>query len=155
MCAEERAEVVRERAKRVLQDASGIVFLEEFLVRRALRRAAGAELLIVDSLPLVTVRASLTPGSPQAQREAGQECLRFARQTGACVLLVTQVSKKGLAGPRMMEHVVDVVLKLSYVGNGLRVLEVVKNRLGPTARPVLLYMSDVGLVEKSPVHSAT
>lgn len=76
VCGEERAEVVAERAKRLGVSAKDVRFLEEFLVGRILRAAEGAVALVVDSLPTVTTRASLTPGGPQAQREAALELLR-------------------------------------------------------------------------------
>lgn len=146
VCAEERAEVVEARARRVLGDPRGIVFVEEPLVRRALAAARGAALLVVDSLQVVTPRASLLPGRPEAQREAEHELLRWARREGACVLIVTQVSKRGLAGPRAVEHMVDVVLVLRRAQGELRALELVKSRFGPAPRAVLLRMEPTGLV---------
>lgn len=145
-CCEERAQVVEERAKRLGVEGKNIVFLEEFLVGRILRAAEGAAALVVDSLPAVTTRASLSAGGPVAQRESALEFVRFSRRTGCVAFLVTQVAKKGLAGPRFVEHLVDVVLVLSQARNGVRVLTLTKNRLGPLCDPVLLHMGETGLV---------
>lgn len=144
-CAEERAEVVKERAKRLGIQTKRILFLEEFLVARVLRVADGAVGLVVDSLPAMTTRASLLPGGAAAQREAALELVRFARKSGSLVLLVTQMAKKGLAGPRVVEHLVDVVLTLSEAAEGMRILRVAKNRLGPAGGTTLLRMTPSGL----------
>ncbi|MEM3485795.1 MAG: hypothetical protein QXI12_09255, partial [Candidatus Methanomethyliaceae archaeon] len=86
------------------------------------------------------------PGGAAAQREVTLELVRFARKTGALVLLVTQVAKKGLAGPRLVEHLVDVVLILSASADGTRLLRVTKNRLGPAGGITLLRMTSTGLL---------
>lgn len=145
VCAEERAEVVKDRAKRLGIQTKNILFLEEFLVGRVLQAAEGTVGLVVDSLPAMTTRASLLPGGAAAQREVTLELVRFARKTGALVLLVTQVAKKGLAGPRLVEHLVDVVLILSAAADGTRLLRVTKNRLGPAGGITLLRMTASGL----------
>jgi len=143
VCGEEKAQVVEERAHRV--GATGPKFLEEYLVGRILRAAEGYWGLVVDSLPAVTTRASLSPGGPTAQREAAMEFVRFARKSGCTALLVTQMAKRGLSGPKMVEHVVDVVLVLVKQANGSRVLQVTKNRLGPAPVALRVEMTSRGL----------
>jgi len=144
VCGEEKAAVVEERANRV--GATGLRFLEEYLVGRILRAAEGYRGLVVDSLPTVAPRASLSPGGPTAQREAAMEFVRFARKTGCVVLLVTQMAKKGLSGPKMVEHIVDVVLMLTKSADGGRLLRVAKNRFGPATAALALKMTSVGLL---------
>jgi len=144
VCGEERASVVEERAKRV--GARGLQFLEEYLVGRILRAAEGYRGLVVDSLPTVAPRASLSAGEPTAQREAAMEFVGFARKTGCVVLLVTQVAKRGLSGPKMAEHVVDVVLVLAKQANRTRVLQVTKNRFGPAPAALCVEMTPSGLL---------
>ncbi len=144
-CAGGSPEPVKARAARLGVSSENIVFLPEILVGRIVRAAAGALALVVDSLPTITTRASLLPGGPSAQREATLEIVHFSRKSGCLSLIVTQLSKKGLAGPRMVEHFVDVVLLLSTAANGTRVLKVTKNRLGPLPPPLLLRMTEAGL----------
>jgi predicted ATP-dependent serine protease len=73
------------------------------------------------------------------------EFVRFARKSGCTALLVTQVAKRGLSGPKMVEHVVDVVLVLVKQANGSRVLQVTKNRLGPAPVALRVEMTSRGL----------
>ena len=101
---------------------------------------------MVDSLPIVTTRASLSPGGPIAQREAAVELVRFAREASVYLFLVTQVAKREVAGPKMVEHLVDVVLVLAKHADGDRVLQVTKNRHGPAPMALLLKMTPSGLL---------
>ena len=59
---------------------------------------------------------------------------------------MTQVAKKGLSGPKMVEHIVDVVLILAKSADGRRMLRVMKNRLGPASGALLLEMTPSGLL---------
>ena len=145
VCGEEDPAVVQARAARLGVPQKGITFLPEVILARILQAAKGAAAVVVDSLPCLTTRASLLPGSAQAQNEATLGFVRFTRKTGCLSLLVTQVAKRGLAGPKFVEHAVDVVLVLTKDANGTRALRVTKNRLGPLPPPLPLRMTGQGL----------
>ena len=82
-------------------------------------------------------------------RASAQALIRFAKKTGACVVLVGHVTKDGqIAGPRVVEHMVDAVL--SFEGEGshqFRILRAVKNRFGPTDEIGVFEMTGLGLRE--------
>ena len=89
------------------------------------------------------------PGTVTQVRGAAQALIRFAKRTGAAVILVGHVTKDGqIAGPRVVEHMVDAVL--SFEGDGahqFRILRAVKNRFGPTDEIGVFEMTGSGLRE--------
>ncbi|MEM1318294.1 MAG: magnesium chelatase domain-containing protein, partial [Pseudomonadota bacterium] len=80
-------------------------------------------------------------------RAAAQAMIRYAKQSGACIVLVGHVTKEGqIAGPRVVEHMVDAVLYFEGENNHhFRILRAVKNRFGPTDEIGVFEMSDAGL----------
>ena len=90
-----------------------------------------------------------SPGTVTQVRGAAQALIRFAKTTGAVVILVGHVTKDGqIAGPRVVEHMVDAVM--SFEGEGgrdFRILRSVKNRFGPTTRSGFFEMTGAGLAE--------
>ena len=90
-----------------------------------------------------------TPGTVSQVRGAAQALIRFAKTTGAAVILVGHVTKDGqIAGPRVVEHMVDAVI--SFEGEGgrnFRILRAVKNRFGPTDEIGVFEMTGRGLAE--------
>ena len=118
-------------------------------VEQALEREK-PELLIVDSIQTVYVSAvDSIPGSVAQVRESSAGFLRLAKGGGLTVILVGHVTKDGsLAGPRMLEHMVDTVLYFEGDGNQThRILRVVKNRFGSTNEIGLFQMRGDGLHE--------
>ncbi len=112
--------------------------------------AAPPALLVVDSIQ--TVRVDDLPsasGSVAQVREASGRLIRFAKEHHVPTVLVGHVTKDGgIAGPRMLEHMVDVVLYLEGdTDRGLRVLSGLKNRFGSTHTSGLFEMRHEGLVE--------
>jgi len=106
------------------------------------------KLCVIDSVQtLQTPGASGSPGGPSQVRAAADELVPVARRTGTVLLLVGQVTKVGgLAGPRMLEHAVDVVLLFEGDRHtAFRVLRGVKNRYGPTDEIGLFEMREDGL----------
>lgn len=107
-------------------------------------------LLVIDSIQTMYLSGlDSPPGSPAQIRECTHHLVRIAKQTGTAVMIIGHVTKEGnLAGPRMLEHMVDVVLYLegdrSYQ---FRVLRTVKNRFGSTAETGLFIMEEKGLRE--------
>ncbi len=110
------------------------------------------DLLIVDSIQTVYVSAlDAVPGSIAQVRESSAGFLRLAKTGGLTVILVGHVTKDGsLAGPRILEHMVDTVLYFEGDGNHThRILRVVKNRFGSTNEIGLFQMRGDGLREVS------
>jgi len=126
--------------------------LAETDVERIVEAARGAapRLLIVDSVQTVTHEGLEGPaGSVGQVREAAARLADFAKSTGTPVLLVGHVTKDGsLAGPKALEHLVDVVLALEGDRYGpLRILRAAKNRFGSTEEVGVFEMAGSGLAE--------
>ena len=107
-------------------------------------------LIVIDSIQTMwTDVVESSPGTVTQVRSSAQALIRFAKKTGACVVLVGHVTKDGqIAGPRVVEHMVDAVL--SFEGDGahqFRILRAVKNRFGPTDEIGVFEMTGLGLRE--------
>jgi DNA repair protein RadA/Sms len=108
------------------------------------------DLVIIDSIQtLWTDLADSAPGTVTQVRASAQAMIRYAKSTGAAVVLVGHVTKEGqIAGPRVVEHMVDGVLYFEGEGgHHYRILRTVKNRFGPTDEIGVFEMSDKGLRE--------
>ena len=108
------------------------------------------ELLIIDSIQTVTTGELDSPaGSVSQIRQCTTEFQRYAKQTGVPVLLIGHITKDGtLAGPKVMEHIVDAVLQFEGDRNyGYRILRALKNRFGSTAEIGIFEMQEGGLRE--------
>ncbi len=121
--------------------------LETVVARAEERKAA---LLIVDSIQ--TMQSGSVPGSAGAVsqlRECTAELVRFAKSTGTAVIIVGHVTKEGaIAGPRLLEHLVDTVLYFeSEVSSRYRVVRATKNRFGSVGELGFFAMSETGLRE--------
>lgn len=107
-------------------------------------------LVVVDSVQTVYRSGMMTtPGSVSQVRACAHTLVRAAKQTGAAVLMVGHVTKEGaIAGPRVLEHMVDTVLYFEGEKNhGFRILRAVKNRFGSTNEIALFEMTDAGMQE--------
>jgi DNA repair protein RadA/Sms len=149
---EESEEQVRLRAERLGEIPDPLLILCETELE-ALLEAAGRvrpALLIVDSIQTIA-RAEVEggPGSVSQVRECGLALLHFAKGSGIPVLLVGHVTKDGaVAGPRVLEHMVDAVLYLEGERyQHYRVLRAAKNRFGSTHELGVFEMTDRGLIE--------
>ncbi|MCR4659784.1 MAG: DNA repair protein RadA [Bacteroidales bacterium] len=110
--------------------------------------AVKPEMLIVDSIQTVsTDRAQSSAGSVTQIRECAAEFQHYAKESGVPVLLVGHITKDGtLAGPKVMEHIVDAVLQFEGDKNyGYRILRAQKNRFGSTAEIGIFEMLEGGL----------
>ncbi|MEC9246704.1 MAG: DNA repair protein RadA [Pseudomonadota bacterium] len=110
------------------------------------------DLVILDSIQtLWTDMAESAPGTVTQVRASAQAMIRYAKSTGAAVVLVGHVTKEGqIAGPRVVEHMVDGVLYFEGEGgHHYRILRTVKNRFGPTDEIGVFEMGDRGLREVS------
>ena len=107
-------------------------------------------LLVIDSIQTLWTRmAESAPGTVTQVRSAAQAIIHYAKKTGTCVFLVGHVTKEGqIAGPRVVEHMVDAVLYFEGEGgHHYRILRSVKNRFGPTDEIGVFEMSERGLRE--------
>jgi DNA repair protein RadA/Sms len=151
---EESLKQVALRARRLgLQDAAARLIAEtqvEEIVGVA--SSLGARVLIVDSIQTMhSERVESAPGAVSQLRECAAELVRFAKSSGTAVLLVGHVTKEGqIAGPRVLEHMVDTVLYFeSDTGSRYRVLRSVKNRFGAANEIGVFAMAEQGLREVS------
>ncbi|HEX5951626.1 MAG TPA: DNA repair protein RadA, partial [Rhodanobacteraceae bacterium] len=126
--------------------------LAETCVERILEHAVAEKprVLVVDSIQTIwTESLPAAPGSVSQVRESAARLTRFAKQTGTSVFLVGHVTKEGgIAGPRVLEHMVDAVLYFEgEVGSRFRVLRAFKNRFGAVNELGVFAMGDKGLRE--------
>lgn len=121
--------------------------LEEIL---ALSRAVRARLLVVDSIQTVQLASVASSAGGVAQlRECAAELVRFAKGSGTAVCIVGHVTKEGMiAGPRVLEHLVDTVLYFeSDAGSRYRIVRATKNRFGAVNELAFFAMTEGGLRE--------
>ncbi|HEY2774507.1 MAG TPA: DNA repair protein RadA [Candidatus Binatia bacterium] len=143
---------VRRRAERLGLPLGGILVLADIdvdAVLRAMKQARPAA-VIVDSVQTIrTSRVESAPGSGSQLREATAELITGARALGSALWLIGHVTKEGaVAGPRILEHMVDAVLYFEGDQHGaFRILRAVKNRFGPTGELGVFEMHGSGLVE--------
>jgi DNA repair protein RadA/Sms len=150
--AEESADQVALRAERVGADVDGIVVLADGDVDRITRTIADLrpDLVIVDSIQTVsTVDVEGSPGGVAQVRECGGRLVATAKRLGIPTVLIGHVTKDGtIAGPRVLEHTVDVVLYMEGdEGRGLRFLRGLKNRFGAVHQLGFFEMGETGLRE--------
>ncbi len=147
---EESLSQIAMRARRLNIEAKGLKLLAETSVERILAQAnkAGPQVLIIDSIQTVFAEATPSaPGSVSQVRESAAQLVRFAKATGTSVFLVGHVTKEGaLAGPRVLEHMVDAVLYFESESNQrFRVVRAVKNRFGAANELGIFAMTETGL----------
>ncbi|WP_271678377.1 DNA repair protein RadA [Thermomonas mangrovi] len=151
---EESLAQVAGRAQRLGLPLEGLLALAETCVERILEHAVAArpKLIVADSIQtLWTESLTAAPGSVSQVREAAARLVRYAKETGTAVFLVGHVTKEGgIAGPRVLEHMVDAVLYFEGdAGSRFRVLRAFKNRFGAVNELGVFAMSDGGLREVS------
>ena len=149
---EESPRQVSLRARRLGLAEAGVDLLAETrteaLLETADRRVPGV--MVVDSIQTVYTEAlQSAPGSVAQVRESAAQLVRFAKSSGAALFLVGHVTKEGqLAGPRVLEHMVDTVLYFEgESGSRYRVVRAVKNRFGAVNELGVFAMTDRGLKE--------
>jgi DNA repair protein RadA/Sms len=150
---EEAVAQVRLRATRLGLDKAPVELASETSVEdiiATLSTGRTPALVVIDSIQTMwTETVESSPGTVTQVRGAAQNLIRFAKLSGACVILVGHVTKDGqIAGPRVVEHMVDAVA--SFEGDGshhFRILRNVKNRFGPTDEIGVFEMTGSGLSE--------
>jgi DNA repair protein RadA/Sms len=152
---EEAVAQVRLRAERLGLSQAPVQLAAETSVENIIATLSEGErpsLVVIDSIQTMwTEQAEATPGTVTQVRSSAQALIRFAKTSGASVILVGHVTKDGqIAGPRVVEHMVDAVV--SFEGDGghhFRLLRAVKNRFGPTDEIGVFEMTGRGLGEVS------
>jgi DNA repair protein RadA/Sms len=152
---EEATAQVRLRAERLgLADAAVELAAETAVedIIATLETGKLPRLVVIDSIQTMwTDTVESAPGTVTQVRGSAQALIRYAKRSGACIILVGHVTKDGqIAGPRVVEHMVDAVL--TFEGDGgrdFRILRAVKNRFGPTDEIGVFEMTGGGLVEVS------
>jgi DNA repair protein RadA/Sms len=150
--AEESAEQVGLRAGRLKVEGDDVYLLAEPDVDDILRAVdqLDPDLLVVDSVQtVVAAEVGSAPGSVSQVRECAARVMRYAKDAGTAAVLIGHVTKDGgIAGPKMLEHMVDVVLYLEGESeSGLRGLRSLKNRFGATHLMGFFEMGYEGLSE--------
>ncbi len=149
---EESAEQIALRAKRLgVQDAD-LSLLADNQLEGILEIAIShkPQVLVIDSIQtLYTDTLQSAPGSVAQVRETASRLVRFGKQTGTIIILVGHVTKEGaLAGPRVLEHMVDTVLYFEGERNSsFRLIRAIKNRFGAVNEIGVFAMTDSGLKE--------
>lgn len=151
---EESARQVKMRAKRLGAGDTGIFVLSENDMNTVSRRAEeiSPDVMVVDSIQtMYKPDIASAPGSVSQVRESASELIRIAKDSGTSVFLVGHVTKEGsLAGPRVLEHMVDAVLYFEGDRqNQYRLLRAVKNRFGSVNELGMFEMCERGMVEIS------
>ena len=149
---EESLAQVAARGRRLGIALDGLDALAETSIERILGEAAAGrpEVLIIDSIQTIwTETLTAAPGSVSQVREAAARLVRYAKETGTSVFLVGHVTKEGgIAGPRVLEHMVDAVLYFEgESGSRFRILRAFKNRFGAVNELGVFAMGDKGLRE--------
>jgi DNA repair protein RadA/Sms len=151
---EESARQVKLRASRIGGDDSNCMIYSETLMENIIAeaRAMMPDLMIVDSVQtMFSQNVESSPGSVTQIKETAAMLLRFAKETGVPVILIGHITKEGsIAGPKILEHIVDVVLQFEGDNRGAyRLLRSIKNRFGSTSELAVFEMTGKGLREVS------
>ena len=147
---EESAAQVALRARRLGVDAAGVRLLSEISLERIVS-TVGAEkpsVLVIDSIQtLYTEQLQSAPGSVAQVRECAAQLTRLAKQSGLTLIMIGHVTKDGtLAGPRVLEHMVDTVLYFEGESHSsYRLIRAFKNRFGAVNELGVFAMTDRGL----------
>jgi DNA repair protein RadA/Sms len=147
---EESADQIAMRANRLGLTGCDIPILTEIRLESVLATLAAErpQVAVIDSIQtLYTEALTSAPGSVSQVRECAQELTRHAKQTGTTLVFIGHVTKEGaLAGPRVLEHIVDTVLYFEGdTGSSFRLVRAFKNRFGAVNELGVFAMTDKGL----------
>jgi len=149
---EESLQQVGERACRIERGEAPLDIIADTSIERILDEATArqARVVIVDSIQTVVTEAvDALPGAVSQVRESAARLVQHAKRTGTAILIIGHVTKEGtIAGPRVLEHMVDTVLYFeSDSGSRFRIVRAVKNRFGAANEIGVFAMADQGLKE--------
>jgi len=147
---EESLQQVSLRAHRLGLEDRGLKLLSETCVENIITLASeqNPKVIVIDSIQTVYTEAlQSAPGAVAQVRESAAQLVRFAKQTGTALFLVGHVTKEGtLAGPRVLEHMVDTVLYFEGdPGERYRMIRAIKNRFGAVNELGIFAMTEEGL----------
>ena len=147
---EESARQVKMRADRLGGSASDCYIFSETLMENIIPKARelNPDFMVIDSVQtMYTETADSAPGSVTQIREVASILLHFAKETGIPVFLIGHITKDGyIAGPKILEHIVDVVLQFEgETRSAYRMLRSIKNRFGSTSELAVFEMTSTGL----------
>ncbi len=151
---EESPQQIALRAKRLVLDASAVVLLAEINLEKiiACLQREHPKVAVIDSIQTVYSEAlQSAPGSVAQVRECAAQLTRMAKQSGISIIFVGHVTKEGtLAGPRVLEHIVDTVLYFEgETSSSFRLVRAFKNRFGAVNELGVFAMTEKGLREVS------
>ncbi len=149
---EESLQQIKLRAERLKTLNTSCLFLSETSLENLIvhTEQIQPDLLIIDSIQTIsTENIESSPGSVSQVRECASAILKYAKKTGVAVILIGHITKEGsLAGPKILEHMVDVVLQFEGDTNYMyRILRSIKNRFGSTNELGIFEMESDGLHE--------
>ncbi len=149
---EESLQQIKLRAERLNSDNNNCLFLSETSLELLIAHTEQIQpdLLIIDSIQTISTETiESSPGSVSQVRECTAAILKYAKKTGVAVILIGHITKEGsLAGPKVLEHMVDVVLQFEGDTNYMyRILRSNKNRFGSTNELGIFEMESDGLHE--------
>ncbi len=152
VCGEESAEQTSFRAKRLGLKSERLFLLSETLYSNIKMQVEHLkpDVLVIDSIQILyKAEIPSAPGSVSQVREIATECMHLAKGMGIATFLIGHVTKSGeIAGPRVLEHLVDTVLEFEGdKQHGYRMMRCIKNRFGPTDDIALFQMAAEGLQE--------
>lgn len=147
---EESLRQIKLRASRLGGNMDSCYIYSETLLENIISNAKSLrpDLLIVDSIQTVySQRVDSSPGTVTQVRECASVLLRFAKESGIPVIIIGHITKDGMiAGPKILEHIVDVVLQFEGDNRGAyRILRSIKNRFGSTSELAVYEMTSCGL----------
>ncbi len=151
---EESLQQIAMRANRLSLPIDSMRCLAETSIEHILHAAVKEKpkVIVIDSIQTIfSEQLQSAPGSVSQVRETAAELVRFAKSSGCAVILVGHVTKEGaLAGPRVLEHMVDAVLYFEgNVSSRYRVIRAIKNRFGAINEVGVFIMSESGLKQVS------
>jgi DNA repair protein RadA/Sms len=150
LSGEESAEQIRIRADRIGRGHDNCLVLNDTYLENILNQAAHVEpdLIIIDSIQTIyTEQLESSPGTVTQIRESTSRILQYTKDRGIPVILIGHINKEGhLAGPKVLEHIVDVVLQFEGEQHyAYRILRASKNRFGATSELGIFEMTGTGL----------
>lgn len=151
---EESIHQIKLRAQRLRKENEHCYFLSETSLENILIQSANLEpgLLVIDSIQTVSTEyIESSPGSVSQIRECANGILKYAKENMVPVILIGHITKEGsLAGPKVLEHIVDTVLQFEGENQYMyRILRAIKNRFGSTSELGIFEMQSSGLREVS------
>lgn len=151
---EESLQQIKLRAERISTEENNCLILSETLLENILLNfeEVNPDIIVIDSIQTIyTERSESSPGSVSQIRECTVEIMKYAKENDKPVILIGHINKEGnLAGPKVLEHIVDTVLQFEGDRNHVyRILRATKNRFGSTSELGIFEMYANGLREVS------